>query len=335
MSFAKNILLLGPGIGLTVSIAVFASLLFHLTGNILPAMTISILIGILLGNIIKIPNLMRAGIIFSLRNILRLAVIFLGFRITFQEIIEIGLAGLAINMSVVILTFFFAMWLSLKIFKLDRELAYLIAAGSSICGASAILATAPILKSQNHNNTIAVAIVTIFGTMSMFSYPLLFQFGFLPGLNEITLGVFVGASIHEIGQVISAGFAVSTISGNTALLVKLARVMLLAPFLVILSICTLRKYEYTNNLSERIQFPWFVLFFILVSALTSFYQIPAAIQKSFSQIGLNLMLVSMAALGLETNLKKVFQVGAKPLYVGFLLTLFLFTIGFILTAIIY
>ncbi|GBF48647.1 putative membrane protein [Leptospira ryugenii] len=335
MILFKNIQLLIPGIILTASVAWVASSFYQLIGNVLPTMTISILIGIILGNIFKIPNIMQAGILFSLRNILRLAVILLGFRITFQEIIEIGLAGIVIDLLIVILTFFFAMWLSLKVFKLDRELAYLIAAGSSICGASAILATAPILKSQNHNNTIAVALVTIFGTMSMFSYPLLFQFGFLPGFDEISMGIFVGASIHEIGQVISAGFAVSTISGNTAILVKLARVMLLAPFLFILSFYIAKKSEFKLNKTEQIKFPWFVLFFIMISSINSFCQIPTNINGRLSEISMNLMLVSMAALGLETNLKKVFQVGAKPMYVGFLVTLFLFSIGFILTTVIY
>jgi uncharacterized integral membrane protein (TIGR00698 family) len=335
MIFFKSLLLLSPGIGFCLLIAWAANIIYNLTGNNIPAMTLAILIGIIFGNTIKIPNIMKVGILFSLRNILRLAVIFLGFRITFQEIIEIGLAGIVISLLVVILTFFFAMWLSLKVFKLERELAYLIAAGSSICGASAILATAPIIKSQNHNNTIAVALVTVFGSISMFSYPILFQFGFLPGLNEISLGVFVGASIHEIGQVISAGFAVSTISGNTALLVKLARVMLLAPFLFILSFYIAKKSQFKLNQTDKIKFPWFVLFFIGISVINSFYQIPTIMRDSLSQIGMNLMSVSMAALGLETNFKKILQVGAKPLYVGFLLSLFLFTIGFILTAVIY
>jgi len=106
-------------------------------------------------------------------------------------------------------------------------MSYLIASGSSICGASAVLATAPVVKAEMHHAAMAVATVTIFGTIAMFIYPIVYKAGLLLDFNDLTYGIWTGATVHEVAQVVAAGFAVSVDAGNTATIAKLTRVMML------------------------------------------------------------------------------------------------------------
>ncbi|MBL8019409.1 MAG: YeiH family protein [Leptospirales bacterium] len=296
----------------------------------------AVAIGLLLGTILEIPKSISPGISFSTRRLLRISVVLLGFKISFQDIASMGGSGLFVDLLVVGLTFGFAVWISRKVLGPESRLSYLIAVGCSICGASAILATAPIVKAQNHESTIAVGIVTLFGTIGMIIYPLLYHTGWLLGLDQISMGVFIGASIHEVAQVVSAGFAVSEQTGNTAIVTKMVRVMMLAPILLCLSWFLSRRKK-PNDTAEAapIEIPWFVISFVLAIALNSTPILSLQIKGVLNQAGMFLMLIAMSAIGLQTNLGRLQQIGAKPLYVGMILTGFLFCIGWFATTLAY
>jgi uncharacterized integral membrane protein (TIGR00698 family) len=322
-----------PGITVTVILAIVSIFISGLeivksTVNFSP-LIISILLGVLIGNLVKFPETFKPGIIFSLKKILRLAIIFLGFRLTFQNVAEVGLEGLIVDTIMLISTFLLGVWVSKKIFGLDNEMSYLIASGSSICGASAVLATAPVVKAEMHHAAMAVATVTIFGTTAMFVYPLVYKAGLLLDFNDITYGIWTGATVHEVAQVVAAGFAISVDAGNTATIAKLTRVMMLAPLLIVLSIYLAKKHStHGAGVTLRdIPIPWFVFGFIAMVGVNSLNIVPTNAVHSINVIDTFLLTVAMGAMGIETNINKVKGVGMKPIYSALVIFLFLFFIG--------
>ncbi|WP_028950887.1 YeiH family protein [Sulfurihydrogenibium subterraneum] len=292
---------------------------------------IAIIIGIVIGNTVKIPEVLKPGINFSLKKILRIAIIFLGFRLTFQNIIDVGLEGLIVDAFMLISTFILTVFVSQRFFGLDSQMSYMIASGSSICGASAVLATSPIVKGQMHQAAMAVATVTIFGTIAMFLYPLVYKSGLLPGLDDITYGVYTGATVHEVAQVVAAGFAVSDQAGNTATIAKLTRVIMLAPLLLFLSFYFAKKHATHGVNLREIPIPWFVFGFVAMVGVNSMSIFSKEIVNIINQVDTFLLTVSMAALGIETSLEKMKKAGMKPIYAAFVVFIYLFVVGYIVT----
>ncbi|ACN98540.1 YeiH family protein [Sulfurihydrogenibium azorense] len=292
---------------------------------------IAIIIGIVIGNTVKIPEVLKPGINFSLKKILRVAIIFLGFRLTFQNIIDVGLEGLLVDAFMLVSTFVLTVFVSQRFFGLDSQMSYMIASGSSICGASAVLATSPIVKGQMHQAAMAVATVTIFGTIAMFLYPLVYKSGLLPGLDDTTYGIYTGATVHEVAQVVAAGFAVSDQAGNTATIAKLTRVIMLAPLLLFLSFYFAKKHATHGVNLREIPIPWFVFGFIAMVGVNSMSIFSKEIVNIINQVDTFLLTVSMAALGIETSLEKMKKAGMKPIYAAFVVFVYLFVVGYIVT----
>ena len=330
-----------PGLSVAVAVAILSTFLSSLdivkkTVNFSP-LILAILIGVAIGNIVKFPDSFKPGIIFALKKILRVAIVFLGFRLTFQNIMEVGLEGLIIDTIMLLGTFFIGVYVSTKIFKLDSSMGYLLASGSSICGASAVLATSAVVKSEMHHTAMAVATVTIFGTIAMFLYPMVYKAGLLLDFNDLLYGLWTGATVHEVAQVVAAGFAISEISGNTATIAKLTRVMMLAPLLIVLSIYLAKKHTiHGATVSLRdIPIPYFVFGFIAMVGVNSLGVIPQNITHGINVIDTFLMTVSMAAMGIETNVNKMKGVGMKPIYVALIMFAFLFFGGIIVVKVIH
>lgn len=297
---------------------------------------LAILMGIILGNIFlsKFPEYWNYGIKFSQQKLLRLGIILFGFRITFQEIAKVGIKGFFIDVVIVTSTLLLGVFLGRKILKIDRDTCILTTAGSSICGAAAVLATEPVLESENYKTAIAVGTVVLFGTLSMFLYPL--------GLNHLHMaetykGIYIGSTVHEVAQVVGAASAVGKTATDTAVIVKLTRVMLLAPFLLILS--ALLQKNVKGKKGPKITIPWFVIFFILVSGLNSLNLLGSAAIHRINLIDTLMLTMAMGALGLETNYTKLSSVGIKPLLLsltlffwlsigGFFINQFLFSLNF-------
>jgi uncharacterized integral membrane protein (TIGR00698 family) len=292
------------------------------------ALTLAIVIGILLGNTVfpKIARSCAAGVDFSKGRLLRLGIVLYGFRITFQQIGDIGWSGIVVAVLVIACTFTLAVQLGTRVFKLDRQTAMLIGAGSSICGAAAVMAAEPVVQGQAHKVSVAVATVVVFGTLGMFVYPLLYPY---LHLSETGYGLYVGSTIHEVAQVVVAGKAVSDQAAATAVIEKMLRVMMLAPFLVILS----SRMDGGGNAiktGRRITIPWFAVFFIVASGFHSLHLLPAMIVEWIVQADTVLLAMAMGALGLRTHVGAIRQAGLKPILLAGVLFLFLMTGGYVI-----
>ncbi|WP_457640900.1 YeiH family protein [Persephonella sp.] len=319
-----------PGLSVAVIIAILSTYIASLqvvkdTVNFSP-LIIAILIGVVVGNLVRFSDSFKPGFVFSLKKVLRIAIVFLGFRLTFQNVAEVGIEGLIIDAIMLVGTFLIGVWVSTKIFKLDSSMGYLLASGSSICGASAVLATAPVVRAEMHHAAMAVATVTIFGTISMFLYPVVYKAGLLLDFDDILYGLFTGATVHEVAQVVAAGFAISESAGNTATIAKLTRVMMLAPLLIALSFY-LAKKRATHGAGvalRDIPIPYFVFGFIAMVGVNSTGFIPENITNLINVIDGFLLTIAMAAMGIETNINKIKGVGMKPIYVALIMFIFLF-----------
>jgi len=322
---------LGWGLALAggvAALAIWAATLPGMRQWGLSALTIAILIGIVIGNTLfdRMVPACGKGIDFSRTRLLRLGIILYGFRITFQQIGEIGWAGVAIAVSIIGLTFLLALQLGTRLFKLDRQTAMLIGAGSAICGAAAVVAAEPIVKGQAHKVTVAVATVVIFGTLAMFVYPLLYPY---LQLSEAGYGLYVGSTVHEVAQVVVAGKAVGEQAASTAVIEKMLRVMLLAPFLLILS-KSIKHDEQAAGSGKRIAVPWFAVLFIAASGIHSLHLLPTAAVDLIVDADTVLLAMAMAALGLRTHAGALRQAGFKPVLLAGTLFAFLLVGGYLL-----
>ena len=279
------------------------------------SLVVAIVLGIVYGNTVhhRTPSEWFAGISFSQKRLLRIGIILYGFRITFQQIAEVGLGALLVDVIVVCVVLVAGYWMGVKVFKLDKKLSMLISCGSGICGAAAVLGAEPTIKARPHETSIAVATVVIYGTISMFLSPHIAQW---LGLSGDRLGVALGATVHEVAQVVGAGAAISEEVTGVAVIVKLTRVMLLIPVLVILG-AIFAGGDDGREKGGRIatllkSFPWFALGFVLASGFNSLNLLGADVVEWIRVFDNFVLTMAMAALGVETNMGKVRQVGAKP-----------------------
>jgi uncharacterized integral membrane protein (TIGR00698 family) len=215
-----------PGLALTAAIAALSFGLREIPYvGLASPMILAIGIGIAVQNTAGTPIAARTGITFTMRSILRFAIILLGLQLTATQLLEVGAVGFAVIVATLVATFAFTTWLG-RAMGIDRRLVELIAAGTSICGASAVIATNTVTRAPDEDVAYAVACVTIFGAIAMFAYPLLTA---TLQLDPHHFGLWAGASIHEIAQVVAATFQQSREAGEFGTIAKLSRVMMLAP----------------------------------------------------------------------------------------------------------
>jgi uncharacterized integral membrane protein (TIGR00698 family) len=296
----------------------------------LGALTLAIVLGILVGNTVfpAIAVRTHAGVEFAKSSLLRAGIVLYGFRVTFQEFASVGWAGAAIAVAVVVGVFLLATQLGTRVFKLDLQTSMLIGAGSAICGAAAVMATAPVLRAPPHKVTVAMATVLVFGTLGMFAYPLLYPY---LGLSEHDYGVFAGSTIHEVAQVVVAGRSVSEAAGAAAVIEKMIRVMLLAPFLLILSgFAAGSPTDPHESRLARLKLPWFALMFVAVSGFNSLQLLPPLWVEWLLWLDTLLLAMAMAALGLCTQARALREAGLKPMLLGASLFAALFGGGYAL-----
>jgi len=317
-----------PGLILTFALAMASMGLAQIpwfSSAGLGVLTLAIVSGMLAGNTIfpSFASRTGAGVDFSKNILLRAGIILFGFRITFQDIAHVGWSGVLIAALIVGGTFLLAVFLGTKVFRLDKHTAMLIGAGSAICGAAAVMATEPVVKGKPHQVTVAVATVVIFGTIAMFAYPFLYSWS---GLNELAFGVYIGSTVHEVAQVVAAGAAVSEQAAATAVIEKMIRVMMLAPFLLLLSVSASRKHSDVS--SGRVVIPWFAVLFIVAAGINSFNILPAALVEAILQVDMLLLAMAMAALGLRTRFASLREAGLRPILLAATLFAFLVIVGY-------
>ncbi|PKU23535.1 YeiH family protein [Telmatospirillum siberiense] len=306
---------LWPGLLLTGLIAGLAFALRRLPGvATFSPMILAIIIGMGFHNIIGTPRRAKAGITFSLRRILRLAIILLGLQLTAAQVAEVGALGIGVIVATLAATFLFTQWFG-RLLGVERKLVELIAAGTSICGASAIVATNTVTEAPDEDVTYAVACVTVFGSISMFLYPTLT--GALH-LDPHAYGLWAGASIHEIAQVVAATFQDGQQAGEFGTIAKLSRVMLLAPMVIALGLWSARRRisQTQGHSRKKAPMPWFVLGFVVLVGLNSIITIPAQPKEWLVQLTSFLLSVALAAMGLETDIRKLKAKGFRPFLLG-------------------
>jgi uncharacterized integral membrane protein (TIGR00698 family) len=316
-----------PGIALTAAIAVAAFLARSIPGiATFSPMILAILIGIAFHNVVGTPLAARPGIVFSLRRLLRAAIVLLGFQLTLTQIASVGTTGLVIVVTTLTATFVFIVAAG-RVLGVDAKLTELIAAGTSICGASAIVAANTVTEAQDEDVAYAVACVTIFGSVGMFVYPLLFR---VLHLDPQAYGLWTGSSIHEIAQVVAAAFQNGQRAGEIGTMVKLARVALLAPVVFALRFKARLVADSAATKSARPALPWFVLGFIAVVCVNSAVDIPADIKKMIVTLTTFLLSVALAAMGLETDISKLYARGLRPAILGAAAFLFIASFSLLL-----
>jgi uncharacterized integral membrane protein (TIGR00698 family) len=325
-----------PGLALTALVAAAAIGLGHVDwvqAHGISALTLAIVLGMILGNTVYAPiaPASTAGVGFAKQRLLRLGIILYGLRLTFQDIGQFGIAGVAIDALVLGSTFALSWFLGVRLFGLDRGTAMLIGAGSSICGAAAVMATEPVLRSRAEQVTVAVSTVVVFGTLAIFLYPALYHWNEahqLIALSPGQYGAYAGSTIHEVAQVVAAGRAVSDQAADVAVIAKMVRVMMLAPFLVALSIYLARNAgggqpadlgkEHSSAIGG-VTIPWFALGFVAVAGFNSLGLLPKAAVAALIDFDTAILAMAMAALGLTTHISAIRRAGLKPLALAALL----------------
>ncbi|HKQ29682.1 MAG TPA: putative sulfate exporter family transporter, partial [Burkholderiales bacterium] len=269
---------------------------------------VAMLFGLLVGNSFACPEALQPGLNFTKRYLLRLAIVLVGIRITVQLLGNLGFVPIAIA-AVELLTVLVAMhWVASRLFRLDRELALLLAVGSAVCGAAAILSVAAITRAREQHTGIAIALITLAGTVALLVYPVAFIGEWLPGLDDRQFGVFVGASIYELAQVYGASYAVSEGAVHTATLVKLSKVLMLVPLLVVLG--SLHRRRAAEPGTSRVPFPWFIVAFVGVMLWNSMLTVRPELRRIVLDINQFLFLMVMVSLGVTTRLTKLKETGA-------------------------
>lgn len=301
-----------PGVVLASLIATLGFGLRKVPGfSILSPMILSILIGIAFHNFVGTPAIAKEGVRFCLRRILRGAIILLGLQLTVSQVLEVGASGIFIIAATLISTFLFTTGFG-RLIGVDRKLTQLIAAGTSICGASAVIATNTVTRASEEDVAYGVACVTVFGSLSMFLYPILPA---LLHLDPHLFGLWTGASIHEIAQVVAAAFQDGQSAGEFGTIAKLSRVMMLAPLVIAFGWFASKTSKDTAS-DAKVPLPWFVFGFIALIGLNSVITIPADIKGWLVTLTVFLLSVALAAMGLETDIVKLRAKGLRPLLVG-------------------
>jgi uncharacterized integral membrane protein (TIGR00698 family) len=324
-----------PGLLLSGAVAAAGMLLGRiawLQDHGFSALTLAIVLGMVVGNTVypRLAGTSSAGVDLAKQRLLRLGVVLYGLRLTLQDVGHVGLSGVAIDALVLCSTFLLAWWIGTRWLGLERRTAMLIGAGGSICGAAAVMATAPVVKARAEQVTVAVATVVVFGTLAIFLYPVLFQlnqgWALIPG-GSSGFGVYTGSTIHEVAQVVAAGRSIGPDAADTAVIAKMVRVMMLAPFLVMLS-AWLARDDARNSAGPaasagapkgKLAVPWFAFGFIGVVLFNSLHWLPQPVVSAMTEFDTALLATAMAALGLTTQVGAIRKAGAKPLLLALIL----------------
>lgn len=309
---------------------------------------VGILLGMLYANSLRnhLPETWVPGILFCTKQVLRAGIVLYGFRLTFQSVVAIGLPAILIDVIIVAATIGIGMWVG-RLLKMDKDLALLTSTGSAICGAAAVLGAEPVVKSEPHKTAVAVSTVVIFGTLSMFIYPALYRAGVFH-LTPEEMGIYTGSTLHEVAHVVGAGNAMGKEISDAAIIVKMIRVMLLAPVLVIMSFALARTavkaaaggvkaavsggVKGNGEVSKRgkITIPWFAFGFLAVIGFNSFDLLPHMVVDGINQLDTFMLTMAMTALGTETSIEKFKKAGAKPFVLATILYIWLMLGGYAL-----
>ena len=285
--------------------------------------------GILLGMIIAFfrrPAKLEKGIKFTSKYILQYSIILLGFEMNLFNVIRVGGQSLLVMLFTLTSSFVTAYFLG-KALKTESSITTLIGVGTSICGGSAIAATAPVIRAKDADVAQAISTIFLFNIIAVFIFPPL---GHLLGLSDTGFGMWAGTAINDTSSVVAAGASWSSAAGNNtalafATIVKLTRTLMIVPITLVLAVYTTRKLaraksegsdDGDGSFSFVRVFPWFVLGFVLTAIFNTFLPIPEQVSATLVDIGKFMIVMAMSAIGMNTNLKKLLTNGLKPMFLG-------------------
>ncbi|MER2634386.1 MAG: putative sulfate exporter family transporter [Rhizobiaceae bacterium] len=302
-----------PGFLLCIVVAVAALALQRLPGmSNFSSLGIAMVLGILLGNAIRLSGSLRPGIAFATKRVLRFAVVLMGFQVTWSAIAGLGWGVVTATALILALTFIATKWMGKRL-GVDDGLAELIAAGTAVCGATAVVSTNTVTRASEEVAAYAVASVTLFGTVAIFLYP---QIAAMIGLDPKIFGTWIGMSVHEVAQVTAASYSGGVEALEPAIIAKFARVLLLGPLVLALCVAAAGRASPEGLAKPKVAVPWFVLAFAVLVAINSLIEIPVWVRGSASVTSAFLLTTALAAIGLDTNIAKFRSLGPSPLILG-------------------
>jgi uncharacterized integral membrane protein (TIGR00698 family) len=317
LEFTKTLV---PGLLVTALVAMAAAFLGnHYKGSML---LFALLLGLVL-HFISEDKRCAAGIQFASSTVLRLGVALLGLRLTIDHVVTIGWQTAVALLVAVSLTIALGL-LFARLFKVESSLGVLIGGATAICGASAALAISSVLpKNANleRDTTLTVVGVTTLSTAAMVVYPLITQW---LGFDAVMSGQFIGATIHDVAQVVGAGYSLSPEAGDAATITKLMRVAFLMPVLVVISLVVRARMSGaggTGNAAKTPLLPWFTVVFVVLMLINSTGWVPALVQSGASTVSQAFLVLAIASVGLKTSLQDVTRLGWRPVAMIFLTTL--------------
>ena len=292
-------------------------------------MIVGIVLGMIYANTLRaaLPATFTPGIQFCSKRILRLGIILYGFRLTLQDVTEVGIPAIIVDALMVTITICGGVMVG-KWLKMDKEISLLTSVGAGICGAAAVLGAESALRVKPYKTAVAVSTVVIFGTISMFLYPVLYRNGVFSISPEL-MGIFTGASVHEVAHVVGAGNAMGENVGSVAIIVKMIRVMMLVPVLLIISYTIARKAS-GSDAPGKINTPWFAILFLVVIVLNSFIPLSDNVRNGINTFDTFLLTMAMTALGAETSFDKFKKAGSKPFVLALILFCWLIVGGYLI-----
>ncbi|SPO55523.1 conserved membrane protein of unknown function [Pseudomonas sp. JV551A1] len=304
----QRIRTLAPGV--VVSLVVGAAASFLSEHYAAPVMLFALLLGMAL-NFLAVDGPCKAGIEFTARTVLRLGVALLGMRITLDQIASLGWKPVALVITLVVVTILVSVVVA-KALGFSRLFGMLTGGATAICGASAALALAAALPQhprKEHATLFTVIGVSALSTLAMTLYPMIAQW---LHLSPAQAGVFLGATIHDVAQVVGAGYSMSTETGDIATVVKLMRVAMLLPVIVCAAMITRRQGLEAGGQRPPL-LPWFAVGFLLLACVNSTGWVPTVVQGGINDLSRGCLVVAISALGMKTQLKALASVGVKPI----------------------
>ena len=279
--------------------------------------------GILLGLIFaywKRPAAFNDGISFTSKKILQYAIILLGFGMNLFQVFKVGGQSLIIMIFTLAASFLTAYFMG-KVLKLKGNVPILIGVGTSICGGSAIAATAPVIKASDKDMAFSISTIFLFNVVAVFIFPAL---GHAMGMDDMNFGMWAGTAINDTSSVVAAGYAFSDAAGDYATIVKLTRTLMIIPITLVLAVYMTRKAKKglgeSGEYSIKKIFPWFIIGFLGASVIytlcASFHVIPQAVFDALAEIGKYMIIMAMVAIGLNTKLNELIKNGVRPILLG-------------------
>lgn len=299
---------------------------------------IGVVIGTLASSIFRMTKeATEYGVNFSAKKLLRFGIILYGFNVTLGDIFSVGVYGILISFIVVAVIFSLGTYIGVKFLGLDRDIAMLVSGGSAVCGAAAVLALESSIRSEPYKGVIAVGTVVIFGIIAMFLYPILYNLGVIP-LSHLQEGVYIGATVHEVANVVGASSAISPEAESVAVTIKMIRVILLVPLLLIVPYLVSHKVNVEGR--RKLHIPWFAFGFLVVVIINSYLPnlVPNVISSQTLENIINVLryicnvslVFAMVALGLQVDFKKFASSGGKAFTLALILFVILIVGGFLL-----